>query len=386
MVPLRRWWLLLSPRPPLRLRCWRRTIEAVSFAFWNQAGAFSEQYKTPRPSPEVFARGHIDLDAAALDADGDGLLDLVIVGTQLNPFYDGWFVQLLMNRGDGTFADETALRLQPQEQSSGNAGVAANAPWARWVDVLDFNGDGAADFVMVTNGDDLPPNQPLIWLNDGRGRFSALKVQDFVRPGDEWLLYGARLVRTRHGYSYINLQSFPGSGGLTLTGLLATRPYRERLPSANRSPTSVGVLPDRAMPPGGMLGLDVALAFVDPDGDQLTYTVSSSAPQVVTARAAGAVVTLTAVGEGTAAIRVTAVDPGGLSATQSFTVTVSTAVSGSFTDDPLQPGVTPVRAVHFAELRTRIDALRGAGGLPARAKVAERSSVEQLDIELGPAA
>ena len=46
------------------------------------------------------------------------------------------------------------------------------------------------------------PNQPLIWLNDGSGRFSALKVHDFVGPGDDWLLLKARLVRTRHGYSY----------------------------------------------------------------------------------------------------------------------------------------------------------------------------------------
>ena len=200
-------------------------VEAVSFVFWNRAGAFSDEHKTPLPSPEVFARhGHIGLDAAVLDADGDGLLDLVIVGTQSDPFYDGWFVQLLMNQGDGTFADETSLRLQPQEQSSGNPGVATGAPWAMWVDVLDFNGDGAADFVMTPTA--APPNLPLIWLNDGSGRFSALKVHDFVRPGDEWLLENALLVRTRHGYSYITTQSYGGGGGLILTGLLATRPYR----------------------------------------------------------------------------------------------------------------------------------------------------------------
>ena len=34
-----------------------------------------------------------------------------------------------------------------------------------------------------------------------------------------------------------------------------------------------------------------------------------------------------------------------------------------FTDDPLVPGVTPVRAIYFAELRTRIDALRVGAGL-----------------------
>ena len=104
-------------------------------------------------------------------------------------------------------------------------------------------------------------------------------------------------------------------------------------------------------------------AFVDADGDALTYTVSSSSPQVVTALVAGARVRLTAAGEGTATIRVTATDPGGLSATQSFTVTVSTMVPGAFTDDPIQPGVTPVRAVHFRELRSRIDDLRAGTGL-----------------------
>ena len=34
-----------------------------------------------------------------------------------------------------------------------------------------------------------------------------------------------------------------------------------------------------------------------------------------------------------------------------------------FTDDPIRPGVTPVKAVHFAELRMRIDGLRREAGL-----------------------
>ena len=109
--------------------------------------------------------------------------------------------------------------------------------------------------------------------------------------------------------------------------------------------------------------MDVAQAFVDPDRDPLTYAASSSAPGVATVTAAGARLTLTAVSEGTTAIRVTATDPGGLSATQAFTVTVA-AMGAPFTDDPIVPGVTPVRAVHFTELRTRIDALRSAAGVP----------------------
>ena len=136
---------------------------------------------------------------------------------------------------------------------------------------------------------------------------------------------------------------------------------RDRPAAANRPPAASGTLPDRALTLPGTLTVDVSPAFADPDGDALTYAVSSSAPDVVTVLAAGARMTLTAVGVGMATIEVTAMDPGGLSAAQSFNVTVTTWVP--FTDDPIVPGVTPVRAVHFTELRARIYALREEAGL-----------------------
>ena len=165
-----------------------------------------------------------------------------------------------------------------------------------------------------------------------------------------------------------------GDGGSGPTGsadavavLNATGPivadWRDHVPRPNRPPRAAGTLPDRTMTRNAEVEVDVSSAFDDPDGDLLSYGVSSSAPRVVAAQAAGARVTLTAVSEGTATIRVTATDPGGLSATQAFSVTVA-AMRVPFTDDPIVPGVTPIKAVHFTELRTRIDALRSAGGLP----------------------
>ena len=133
----------------------------------------------------------------------------------------------------------------------------------------------------------------------------------------------------------------------------------------NRSPVPAARLPNRTLAPDDTLNVDVSGAFVDPDGDALSFTASSSAPQVLTASVTGTFVRLAAAREGAATIRVTATDPGGLSATQAFTVTVEVSVCVPFADHPIRPGVTPVKAVHFTELRARIDALRRAAGLPA---------------------
>ena len=43
--------------------------------------------------------------------------------------------------------------------------------------------------------------------------------------------------------------------------------------------------------------------------------------------------------------------------------TLACVSSAAFTDDPLRPGTTPIKPVHFTELRTRIDALRRASRL-----------------------
>ena len=56
-------------------------------------------------------------------------------------------------------------------------------------------------------------------------------------------------------------------------------------------------------------------------------------------------------------------------------LTLATGIAGAqdaanqdaFTDDPVVPGVTPIRAVHFVELRSRIDAVRELVGLSAYA-------------------
>ena len=140
----------------------------------------------------------------------------------------------------------------------------------------------------------------------------------------------------------------------------ATQTFTVTVEPPNRPPEAVGALEAVTVSlDEAPVSLDVAGAFRDPEDDPLTYEAVSSAPAVASASVSGSTVTVTPAGAGTAVVRVTATDADGLSATQRFVV----RVLRPFTDDPIQPGSTPIRAVHFTELRTRIDGLRRAAGL-----------------------
>ena len=90
---------------------------------------------------------------------------------------------------------------------------------------------------------------------------------------------------------------------------------------ANRAPETSQSIPDRTVPVGGEERFDMQSHFRDPDGDALSYAAKSSNAQVATVSVSASVVTVRAVNLGRADVTVTAVDPGGLTATQTFGVT-----------------------------------------------------------------
>ena len=93
-------------------------------------------------------------------------------------------------------------------------------------------------------------------------------------------------------------------------------------PVPNRAPEAVGTIPGRTLPVGGTETVDVSPHFRDPDGDVLSYTAVSSNAGIVGVSVSGSAVTVTAVARGVGTITVTARDPQGLLAQQSFEVTV----------------------------------------------------------------
>ena len=96
----------------------------------------------------------------------------------------------------------------------------------------------------------------------------------------------------------------------------------------NRSPVTSGTIPSRTLDPGGTATVNASSYFNDPDGDALTYSTASSNSSVARASVSGSTVTITAVAQGSATITITARDPGGLSAVQTFSVTVEAGSSG----------------------------------------------------------
>ena len=117
-------------------------------------------------------------------------------------------------------------------------------------------------------------------------------------------------------------------GGLTATQSFAVAV--DHTPT-DGAPRPIGYITDQGLYEGDEYSLDVSGYFTDPDGDPLTFAATSSHPGVATAAAAGADVTVRAISAGRATITVTATDPGGLYATQAFSVLVRRrGASGDF--------------------------------------------------------
>ncbi len=109
-------------------------------------------------------------------------------------------------------------------------------------------------------------------------------------------------------------------------GLSADQTFTVTVP--NRAPVAGEPIEDIEVFVADEAQVDVSSNFSDPDGDALSYAAAPSDSGVATASVSGSAVTVTGVSLGTANTRVTATDPGGLSATQAFTVTVRSADRG----------------------------------------------------------
>ncbi len=150
-----------------------------SFVALNDGrGNFSTARTIELPAP-LFGKGNTDnRDVATGDLNGDGLADIVLSQTRIQPFLAGRGVQLLFNDGNGGFSDQSARITFTNPRPDGSQTYTD----PKQIALFDFNHDGALDIIergQNLNGNPAPVNFS-VFLNDGKGNFTEMPRSQFA--------------------------------------------------------------------------------------------------------------------------------------------------------------------------------------------------------------
>lgn len=170
--------------------------QAVNIDFKHEENLFNEFTREPLIPHMMSAEGPA---AAVGDINGDGLEDVFIGGGKHQP------ARFFLQNTQGTFQPmvSEALSLDSLRED-----VSAT--------IADFNNDGFPDLLVVSGGNEFSgnaiQNSPRLYLNDGRGNFSAssrfpeiyltgsvVVEGDFDHDGDLDLFIGARTIPWQYG-------------------------------------------------------------------------------------------------------------------------------------------------------------------------------------------
>ena len=146
--------------------------------YWGSAtGQYDDSRKTILPGVDG-RRIVVDIDVG--DLDGDGNQDIVLNRTAEEPFYRGFYIQVLSGVGNRAFSDTTSQSI--------DVGATEAHNWLNWLRLVDVNGDGHLDVTVDDPGGYAAGE--FLWLNDGSGRMEFVKyvyppnVQDWMRKPD----------------------------------------------------------------------------------------------------------------------------------------------------------------------------------------------------------
>ena len=188
--------------------CTRRSSGTAPASSWRPT-------RPSCPRPRVFANTHIDQRRSASMSTRTACRTWSLVGTQDAPSYDGWFLQILVNKGDRQFVDETADRVPQGEALGGTEGVPTATRPQRGLQVLDFNQDGAPDFFVEFRPRPGRSRRSAAHLAQRRHRALLDAQGRRLRGGRQgssaWS--APRLVATRNGYSFITHGDFSRQRG-----------------------------------------------------------------------------------------------------------------------------------------------------------------------------
>ncbi len=155
-------------------------------------GYYRSRIELPHPR---FARAFTHVPGLThFDVNDDGLEDLLLLH-QRNDEVDlqGWldwtgrYIQVLVNRGDLSFADETRTRIGNQGYSRPQRYPDGSMLYGEALPVLhDINRDGCPELVMTNQTAPITRRTPVAYRNNGRGQFRRMSPETFLAPPHDW--------------------------------------------------------------------------------------------------------------------------------------------------------------------------------------------------------
>ncbi len=134
-------------------------------------GDFTKRPRLVLPQGPLPAEDFLMHDIVSLDVNRDGRPDLLLLSSAQRSASD-YGLQVLINQGNGTFADETVARLGTSSRVLGGS-------YCSVLRLADFNGDGWQDFYCADGPVDVPNRY---WMGNGDGTWRPVAA-GLLPPG-----------------------------------------------------------------------------------------------------------------------------------------------------------------------------------------------------------
>ncbi|MDA9623547.1 FG-GAP-like repeat-containing protein [Rhodobiaceae bacterium] len=158
---------------------------AKSFIIINDNGKFTEDNKIFIPTSVYGVDDQVPLVTYPADFDHDGDMDIALNISRAEPYYGGYYIQILLNDGEGNLSDVTNLIPENSLQDA----YGSRQDWVKSFQLIDVNNDNHIDIAGSRSSGSISEGEPIFYLNDGEGKFTISQVYPNVPYKGEATLF-----------------------------------------------------------------------------------------------------------------------------------------------------------------------------------------------------